>query len=102
MAMIQDLPPEIFIRILELFVGENNRPNDTPHDRPETRTTFVQTSLVARSWRAPSQQVLAATFSCSVRDSVWKHYAKSVSEGVARSPKQMKGLLLVLQDDSAV
>ncbi|ORY76218.1 hypothetical protein BCR35DRAFT_305848 [Leucosporidium creatinivorum] len=76
MAVIQDLPPELLIRILELTVGSRI----TVSQQAVTRSTFVQASLVARRWRAPSQQLLASTFTVTSSDWVWTRYLDAIQK----------------------
>ncbi|ORY76224.1 hypothetical protein BCR35DRAFT_305856 [Leucosporidium creatinivorum] len=69
MAVIQDLPPEILLRVLELPIGD-----EEAYGSRDTRKRLARTALVARSWRAPSQRLLALTFTMSSADPVWERY----------------------------
>ncbi|ORY76231.1 hypothetical protein BCR35DRAFT_305865 [Leucosporidium creatinivorum] len=96
MAVIQDLPLELIIRILELTVGSLI----TVSQQAATRSTLAQASLVARSWRALSQQYLASTFTVSSHDRVWMRYLEAISNASA-SPSTLRCLLLVVRHASA-
>ncbi|ORY76274.1 hypothetical protein BCR35DRAFT_122887 [Leucosporidium creatinivorum] len=56
MAVIQDLPVELLIRILELMVQDQSFYTLVC----EARDSLTSTALVARSWRAPSQELLSS------------------------------------------
>ena len=59
MAIIQDLPQELLYRILELVgVGERNTDNRYRQWYSERAHLLKTTSLVARDWTSPSQDLL--------------------------------------------
>ncbi|ORY52190.1 hypothetical protein BCR35DRAFT_335980 [Leucosporidium creatinivorum] len=67
MAVIQDLPPELLIRILELHVAEwmGSAPAWAT-----LRARLSHLALVARSWKGPAQELLISLFSTDNSTSV--------------------------------
>jgi len=92
MAVIQDLPAELLIRILELCVeGENP---STGFSRLRTRSSLSSTALVARSWRAPSQALLSSRFETHSANKAWARYLDELSKPSGTCLKRMRRLEL--------
>ncbi|ORY76291.1 hypothetical protein BCR35DRAFT_305959, partial [Leucosporidium creatinivorum] len=90
MAIIQDLPPELLIRILELSV----EPRLSLFPQGETTKTFTRTALVARCWRAPSQSLPSSLFHTKSPHSSWRKYIDALSTSDGQQFGSMKSLAL--------
>ncbi|ORY76242.1 hypothetical protein BCR35DRAFT_353404 [Leucosporidium creatinivorum] len=71
MAVIQDHPPELLIRVLELSVSSYKA---YLPDQADIRVHPSVMALVARSWRAPSQELLLSFFSTTSLSWVWERF----------------------------
>ncbi|ORY52186.1 hypothetical protein BCR35DRAFT_310652 [Leucosporidium creatinivorum] len=98
MAVIQDLPPELLIRILELSID----PRPYASSGRETRKTLIRTALVARCWRAPSQSLLSSLLHLDSMNPRWVRYNDVLSKSNEQHLRRMKRLELVVgrQDTS--
>ncbi|ORY56816.1 hypothetical protein BCR35DRAFT_355565, partial [Leucosporidium creatinivorum] len=98
MAVFQDLPAELLLRVLELTPAHHRKHDDDDDVDDEAavhvRATFTRTSLVAGSWRAPSQRLLVSTFKVASQEAVWKRYLKAVSTPGAFPQAPVKHLVL--------
>jgi len=60
MAVIQDLPPELLLKIIEHGINHKEENEESSNSQQ-----FRNTSLVARAWTTPSQELLVYTSSLS-------------------------------------
>ncbi|ORY76252.1 hypothetical protein BCR35DRAFT_305899 [Leucosporidium creatinivorum] len=97
MAVIQDLPPELLIRILELVPGADHWPDH----QAMTRRTLAGASLVARDWRAPAQYLVGSTLQAVTNNDGWKRCLRAISDGRGSPPTTLERLLFVHGPDGA-
>jgi hypothetical protein len=97
MAIIQELAPELLIRIIEL-VPDGHLSFD---ERAETRRTLARAALVARDWLTPAQYVLASTFEAVTNAKTWKKYLRSLSNPRAAPMAAPERLVVVHGADLA-
>ncbi|ORY52180.1 hypothetical protein BCR35DRAFT_310646 [Leucosporidium creatinivorum] len=91
MAVIQDLPPELLIRILELSIDSLLFSSS----QKETRKTFTRTALVTRDWRAPSQSLLSSLFHLDdAHPGCWRRYLEALCTSDGQRFRRMKRLKL--------